>query len=232
LTTEPRGGKPSLAARNLSSGYHGVPAIEGVNLTVDSGEMVLLAGPNGAGKSTTVMTLAGAIAPLAGAVEVDGVPTRWPIHRRVRSGLGVITEQRSVFRNLTVAENIRLNRTTAEEVLSYFPELEKRLRVKVGAISGGEQQMLSVGQVLATQRKAILADELSLGLAPIVVKRLLSALRKAADGGSAVLLVEQHVRVALEVVDRGYFLRRGRVVLDGMREDLQNSEERIQEIYL
>lgn len=221
-----------LAARKLSSGYHGVPAIEDVDLEVAAGEMVLLAGPNGAGKSTTVMTLAGAIAPLGGHVEIEGRATHVPLFRRVRAGLGVVTEERSVFMNLTVAENIRLGRTEISRVLEIFPELEKRLGVKAGAISGGEQQMLSVGRVLASGRKAILADELSLGLAPIVVKRLLGALRQAADAGAAVLLVEQHIRVALDVVDRGYFLRRGRVQLEGTRDELRRSDERIQEIYL
>jgi len=221
-----------LAARGLSSGYQGVPAISEVDLEVGAGEMVLLAGPNGAGKSTTVMTLAGAISPLAGQVEIDGRATHLPLFRRVRSGLGVVTEERSVFMNLTVAENIRLGRTDIGAVLEFFPELEKRLGVKAGAISGGEQQMLSVGRVLASRRKAILADELSLGLAPIVVKRLLDALRRAADGGAAVLLVEQHVRVALDVVDRGYFLRRGRIELEGTRDELRQSDDRIQQIYL
>ena len=221
-----------LAARRLSSGYQGVAAIEDVDLEVGAGEMVLLAGPNGAGKSTTVMTLAGAIPPLAGHVEIDGRVTRVPLFRRVRAGLGVVTEERSVFMNLTVAENIRLGRTDVGRVLEVFPELEKRLDVKAGAISGGEQQMLSVGRVLASRRKAILADELSLGLAPIVVKRLLDALRRAADAGAAVLLVEQHVRVALDVVDRGYFLRRGHVELEGTQDELRRSDDRIQQIYL
>lgn len=221
-----------LAARALSAGYQGVAAITDVDLEVSAGEMVLLAGPNGAGKSTTVMTLAGAITPLAGHVEMDGKPTTLPMFKRVRAGLGVITEERSVFMNLTVAENIRLGRTEVASVLEFFPELEKRLEVKVGAISGGEQQMLSVGRVLASGRRAILADELSLGLAPIVVTRLLQALRQAADGGAAVLLVEQHVRVALDVVDRGYFLRRGSVELTGTQAELRQSDEQIQQIYL
>jgi len=127
---------------------------------------------------------------------------------------------------------MRLGRGKPEDVLKYFPELEKRLKVKAGLISGGEQQMLSVGRVLAANPQVVLADELSLGLAPIVVKRLLSALRLAADGGAAVLLVEQHVRVALDVVNRGYFLRRGRIELHGTREELRHSDEAIQAIYL
>jgi len=221
-----------LAARNLSSGYHGVPVIQDVDIEVSEVEMVLLAGPNGAGKSTTVMTLAGAIAPLSGDVEVEGANCRLPLFRRTRTGLGLITEGRTVFMNLTVAENMRLGRANTEDILAYFPELEKRLKVKAGLVSGGEQQMLCVGRVLASKPRVVLADELSLGLAPIIVKRLLAALRQAANDGSAVLLVEQHVRVALDVVDRGYFLRRGRIELHGTCDELRKSEAQIQEIYL
>lgn len=221
-----------IAARALSAGYNGVPAIHGVELEVAKGEMVLLGGANGAGKSTTLMSLAGAISPIAGEVELEGKPTRLPMHLRVRLGMGVITERRSVFMNLSVAENLRIGRCNVTDVLAYFPELEKRLKVKAGLISGGEQQMLSVGRVLASKPHIILADELSLGLAPIIVGRLLEALRHAADQGSAVLLVEQHVRVALEVVDRGYFIRRGRIELSGTREMLHQNEQQIREIYL
>lgn len=221
-----------IAARNLSAGYSGVPAIHDVELEVNQGEMVLLGGSNGAGKSTTLMTLAGAISPISGAVELAGEITTDPLHHRARRGVGVITEQRTVFMNLTVAENLRLGRCTYEEVLAYFPELEKRMKVKAGLCSGGEQQMLSVGRILASNPTTILADELSLGLAPIVVQRLLAALRAAADRGCAVLIVEQHVRVALDVVDRGYFIRRGRVELSGTRDELRKSDEKIREIYL
>jgi len=222
----------ALAARNLSSGYNGVPVIREVDLEVCHGEMVLLGGPNGAGKTTTVMTLAGGISPLTGQVEVDGSSTRLPLFRRTRSGLGLITEQRTVFASLTVAENVRVSRAKMEDVLRYFPELEKRIKVKAGLISGGEQQMLSVGRVLAAKPQVVLADELSLGLAPIIVKRLLAALRTAADDGAAVLVVEQHVRAALEYCTRGYFLRRGRIELHGLRDELRDNEDAIQQLYL
>lgn len=221
-----------MAARQVSAGYNGVAAIHAVDLEIRSGEMVLLGGANGAGKSTTLMTLAGALTPMSGHVEQDGKPNKLPMYRRAQSGVGVITENRTVFMNLTVAENLRLGRAKPDRVLSYFPELEKRLKVKAGLCSGGEQQMLSVGRVLAADPRIVLADELSLGLAPIVVKRLLTALRQAADQGRAVLIVEQHIRVALDVVDRGYFIRRGRVELEGTREELRQSEERISDIYL
>ena len=221
-----------IAARSLSAGYSGVPAIHAVDLEVHKGEMVLLGGSNGAGKSTTLMTLAGAITPLSGTVELDGKPTTAALHQRAKAGVGVITESRTVFMNLTVAENVRLGQCKHEDVLAYFPELEKRMKVKAGLCSGGEQQMLSVGRILASNPTTILADELSLGLAPIIVQRLLSALRQAANQGCAVLIVEQHIRVALDVVDRGYFIRRGKVELTGTRDELRQADEKIRAIYL
>lgn len=221
-----------IAARSLSAGYSGVPAIHDVELEVHSGEMVLLGGSNGAGKSTRLMTLAGVVTPLSGSVELVRNVTTEPLHRRSKSGVGVITESRTVFINLTVAETLRLGQCNHEGELEYFPELEKRMKVKAGLCSGGEQQMLSVGRILASNPTTILADELSLGLAPIIVQRLLAALRAATDRGCAVLIVEQHVRVALDVVDRGYFIRRGRVELSGTRDELRRSDEKIREIYL
>ncbi|MGH3321042.1 MAG: ABC transporter ATP-binding protein [Streptosporangiaceae bacterium] len=224
--------RPSIAARGVSAGYHGVPVIRDVDLAVCPGEVVLLAGPNGAGKTTTVMTLAGALKPLAGRTEIDGEATDLPLFRRVRWGVGVVTEQRSVFARLTLAENLRLGRGATALALRYFPELEKRLRVRAGLLSGGEQQMLSLARVLAAQPAIILADEMSLGLAPAVVTRLHGALRSAADAGSAVLLVEQHVRLGLEVADRACFLRRGRIELRGDADTIRRDESRIEQIYL
>jgi len=221
-----------LAARSLSSGYQGVAAIREIDIELRGGEMVLLAGPNGAGKSTTVMTLAGALKPLGGSVEVDGQKTGSPMFQRTRGSLGVITEKRGIFNQLSVRDNLRLGRGSTERALDLFPELAKRLKVPAGLLSGGEQQMLSLARVLAADPSVILADELSLGLAPIIVKRLLAALRQAADGGAAVLLVEQHVQVALDYVNRGYFMSRGRVGLEGDVDLIKSSPDRIQELYL
>ena len=221
-----------LAARNVSAGYHGVPVVRNLELEVRAGEVVLLAGPNGAGKTTTIMTLAGALRPLGGATEFAGAPTALPMHRRVRLGLGVVTERRSVFSRLTVAENLRLGRGAPEDALAHFPELRARLGVRAGQLSGGEQQMLSLARVMGAGPRAVIADELSLGLAPIVVKRLLAALRGAADAGAAVLIVEQHVRIALDMADRACFLRRGELVLSGSSAHLRNQEREIEEVYL
>ncbi len=221
-----------LAARNVSAGYHGVPVVRNLELEVRAGEVVLLAGPNGAGKTTTMMTLAGALRPLGGVIEFAGAPTTLPIHRRVRLGLGVVTERRSVFSRLTVAENLRLGRGAPEDALAHFPELRARLDIRAGQLSGGEQQMLSLARVMGARPRAVIADEMSLGLAPIVVKRLLAALRSAADAGAAVLIVEQHVRVALEMADRACFLKRGAIVLSGSSAQVRNQEREIEEVYL
>ena len=125
-----------LAAHSLSAGYHGVAAIRSISIEVSSGEVVLLAGPNGAGKTTTIMALAGALAPLSGRVEFDGNTATGPLHRRAQQGLGLVAEERSIFRQLTVRENLRLGRGDSTVALDHFPELRKRLRVKAGLLSG------------------------------------------------------------------------------------------------
>jgi ABC-type branched-subunit amino acid transport system ATPase component len=221
-----------IRAVGVSAGYSGVPAIRQVDLEVRQGQMVLLAGANGAGKSTTLMTLAGGVRCMEGGVELFGDGVDEPMFKRVRRGVGVVTEARTVFMGLTVAENLRLGRGSADLALKHFPELEKRLKIRAGLLSGGEQQMLALGRVMAARPQVILADELSLGLAPIVVKRLLGALRSAANDGAAVLLVEQHVHLALGIVDHGYFMRRGRVQLEGSSAELRRDGDRIRDIYL
>lgn len=221
-----------LAAKRVTAGYQSIAAIFDIDLEVSAGELVLIAGPNGAGKTTTVRALAGEILPFAGEVESEGVAVRQPVYERVRNGLGLVPEERAIFKAMTCLDNLKLGRGRVTEALEHFPELEKRLNVKAGLLSGGEQQMLTLARVIAAKPKIILADELSLGLAPIVVNRLLRALRSAANGGSAVLLVEQHVRVALEMVDRAYFLKQGKVVAHGSASEFRDSEETLRDLYL
>jgi branched-chain amino acid transport system ATP-binding protein len=207
---------PVLAARRISAGYGPQAVIHDVDLEVRPGEIVALLGANGAGKTTTLLTLAGEIPPLAGEVELDGLVTKAPLHRRARSGLMFVTEERSVFMGLTTRDNLRVADVDVDEVLGLFPELDSRLDVRGGLLSGGEQQMLTLGRALARHPRVLLADELSMGLAPLVVERLLGAVRRAADDhGTAVLLVEQHVRKALRYADRAYVMRRGRCELSG-----------------
>ena len=225
-------GSVVLAADRLSAGYSGVPAVHELSLQVAAGEITLLAGPNGAGKTTTVRALSGMLKPLAGNVELDSDVASAPLYRRVRSGLGVVPEQRAIFRNLTVAENLRLGRGEPDKVIDLFPELKGRLRVRAGLLSGGEQQMLILGRVLAASPRVILADEMSLGLAPIIVKRLLAALRAAADAGSGILLVEQYINLAMDIADRAYFLKRGRIELRGDVATLRDRSDDIASLYL
>lgn len=202
-----------LAARQLSAGYGKTSVVSDLDLEVNAGEVLCLLGPNGAGKSTTILTLAGALAPQAGHVEWEGHNTVAPLHRRVRGGLGLVTEQRAVFMSLTVEDNIAVSGADRDTLFDLFPELDSRRRVKAGQLSGGEQQMLAMGTALAAAPRALLVDEMSLGLAPQVVKRLMGVLRLAADGGVAVLLVEQHVPHALEIADSVCVMRQGAICL-------------------
>ncbi len=223
----------ALAAHDLDAGYGAVAAVRGVNLEVAAGEIVALLGANGAGKTTTLMTLAGAIPALGGEVVLAGERARGPLHRRARAGVVLVPEERSVFMGLTVRDNMRVGRGAAQRVLEIFPELRDHLRRRAGLLSGGQQQMLTLGRALAAEPRVLLADELSLGLAPLLVARLLDAVRQAAsDRGVAVLLVEQHIRSALEVADRVYVLRRGTVVLEGRAEELRARTEEIEQAYL
>lgn len=223
---------PAVLVKDLTAGYNGTPAINGVDLEVRAGEVVVLLGANGAGKSTTLLTIAGELAPYRGSVSVGGDAARRTLHHRARHGLGLITEQRCIFNSLTGWENLKVGRGRPDAAIRFFPELEPHLGKKAGLLSGGQQQMLALGRVLAAEPRVLLADELSLGLAPLVVARLLAALREAASQGVAVLLVEQHVRQALLVADRAYVLRRGRVVLDGSAAELRANANTIAAQYL
>jgi branched-chain amino acid transport system ATP-binding protein len=217
---------PLLEARGVSSGYHGHPVVRGLDLEIDAGEVVALLGPNGAGKTTTILTLAGELKPLSGTVYYAGARTTAPLYKRAKKGLGVVTEERSVFPQLTTGENLRVGRCDAEWALELFPELKELLSRRAGLLSGGEQQMLTLARALARRPKLLLVDELSLGLAPLIVKRLLNAVREAADRHMVgVLLVEQHVKHALEIADRAYVMRRGQVVLKGRVEEIQDKLE-------
>jgi branched-chain amino acid transport system ATP-binding protein len=222
-----------LECRSLTAGYGHVSVLRDVDLHVDAGEVVALIGPNGAGKSTTLLTLAGEIAPTAGEVHFLGHPTTAPMHTRCRNGLGFVPEERSVIMELTVAENLRLAGVPNRRAIELFPDLERLLKRKAGLLSGGEQQMLTLARALGREPKVLLADELSLGLAPIIVTRLLSTLRDAAkQRGVGVLLVEQHVRQALAVADRVYVLQRGRIRLSGTASEIAGQLPEIEATYL
>jgi branched-chain amino acid transport system ATP-binding protein len=221
-----------LKVSNLAGGYQGQPIVRDLNFEVKTGQVVALLGPNGAGKTTSLLTIAGELSPLDGVVEIFGSKTTAPIHRRALSGLSFVTEERSVFMELSVEENLRVGRCDAGDVLALFPELEPMMKRRAGLLSGGEQQMLTLGRALARKPRLLLIDELSLGLAPLVVGRLLSAVRAAADEGLGVLLVEQHVDRAVAIADYAMVLQRGKLVLAGPRDEVAEQVHQIELSYL
>jgi branched-chain amino acid transport system ATP-binding protein len=221
-----------LEARGVTVGYGSIPVVQALDLQVRRGEVVALLGINGAGKSTTVRALAGELPLQSGEVWFKGEPTTAPLHRRARAGLRLITEERSTFMGLSTADNLRLGGQARSRCLELFPELEPLLSRRAGLLSGGEQQMLTLARALAADPIVLLADELSLGLAPLIVERLLEAVRAAADAGTGVLLVEQQVRNALEVADRAYILSGGTIALEGEAADLRGRIGEIERTYL
>jgi branched-chain amino acid transport system ATP-binding protein len=228
----------ALVVRDLFAGYQQVPVVRELNLEVRPGEVVALLGPNGAGKTTTLETIAGLNRPISGTIElsgenIGGTPAYVLAHR----GLALVPEGRALFPGLTVREHLRLaggrNASREEELLEMLPELQKCLGRKAGLLSGGEQQMLAVGRALVTRPRLLLVDEMSLGLAPVIVERLLPILRRAADElGASVLFVEQHVALALEISDRAYVLAHGRIRIEGPAAELRERRELLAASYL
>jgi branched-chain amino acid transport system ATP-binding protein len=228
------GGRNTLIeARGMSAGYGKMAVVRDMDLHVDEGEVVALIGANGAGKTTTLLTLAGELTPLVGEVRMLGEPTTAPMHVRCRNGLGYVTEERSVIMELSVADNLKLANVKPDVAFTYFPRLETIMDRRAGLCSGGEQQMLTLARALGREPKVLLADELSLGLAPLIVANLFKAIRDAADQrGVGVLLVEQHVRQALKIADRVYVIARGRIALTGASEDVVGQLDKIEAAYL
>lgn len=222
-----------IEARGLSAGYGQMPVVHDLNLHVDAGEVVALIGANGAGKTTTLLALAGELAPLTGEVHFLGKPTTAAMHQRCRRGLGYVTEERSVIMEMSVADNFKLAGVSPGDACELFPALSRILGRRAGLCSGGEQQMVSLARALCRRSRLLLIDELSLGLAPIIVGSLLQTVREAADEGEiGVLLVEQHVGQALKIADRVYVLERGRVVLSGTADEVGGEIERVETAYL
>ena len=221
-----------LVLDGVASGYSSVPVIRRVSLEAHPGEVVALMGANGAGKTTTLLTICGEIALQEGTITLDGRPFRGPLYRRAQNGLSLITEERSAIMSLTCRQNLRLGRGSVEAALAVVPELEPLLDREAGLLSGGEQQLLTMARALARRPRIVLADEVSLGLAPLLVKRLLAEVRNAADAGATVLLVEQHTSQVLEIADRGYILNRGQIVLAGEAQELRRRRSEIEAAYI
>lgn len=197
------------------------------------GEVVGLLGANGAGKTTTLLALAGDLQLIDGEVRLFGSTTNSPLHARAAAGLAFVTEERSVFMKLSVKDNLRLGRVDPDVALSMFPELNPLLGRLAGNLSGGEQQILTLARALARSPKVLLGDELSHGLAPLIVRRLLDAVRTASnETGIGVLLVEQHVQELARVADRMYVMQRGEIVMSGTSVEVLRSLATVEDLYL
>jgi len=224
---------PALRVLDLSAGYGGLPALNGVSLDVRRGEIVALVGANGAGKSTLLRAVAGLLQPAAGRIEHEGrrIDGR-PAHEIVRSGIAYVPEGRHLFGRLTVLDNLLLGAFThhdgreqgLDEVTALFPVLKERSRQLAGTLSGGEQQMLAIARGLMSRPSVLLLDEPSLGIAPKLVARIYEALAAINRAGLTLLLVEQNVRAALACASRAYVLQTGRIVREGSSADLLGSE--------
>lgn len=227
-----------LEVEGLSAGYERRAVVHDLELRVAPGEVVALLGANGAGKTTTLLAVSGLADVLAGTVTFDGDRIdRLAPHRRALAGVAHVPEDRSLFPSMSVSEHLRLGgrRSDArpDEVYRWFPALEPLAERRVGLLSGGEQQMLAVGRALMSRPRLLMIDELSLGLAPMIVSSLLDSIRRIADdAGCGVLLVEQHVGSALRIADRAVVLERGRVVLEGDAAVLASDSEILRRSYL
>jgi branched-chain amino acid transport system ATP-binding protein len=220
--------------------YGRVPAVRGVSVRVEAGEIVGIVGPNGAGKSTTLETIAGTLSPTAGVIRLNGADIAGQAPETIaRMGVSLVPENRHVFTQLTVEENLRLGSQIRrdrgriepdfERILGHFPFLRERLGTPGGKLSGGEQQQLVIARALMTAPQLILLDEPALGLAPLIVATVYDILRTLRGQGITLLVVEQSTHRALESADRIYVMRSGEIVLHGRRETLTRDE--VEEAY-
>ncbi len=234
--------EPILQVQDIHAGYDGVPVIHGISLMVHPGELVAIVGANGAGKTTTMRAIAGLMQPAFGTIRFEGKDiTHAPAHRTLRNGISYVPEGRRLFAKLTVQENLELgayiesDRQTIndrlEEVFTLFPVLKERLGQIAETLSGGEQQMVAIARGMMSRPKLLMLDEMSLGLMPALVEKMMDTIVAVNQAGTTILLVEQMVQEALEIAHRGYVLQTGRIVQSGTADALLGSEA-IQKAYL
>jgi branched-chain amino acid transport system ATP-binding protein len=223
-----------LEISGLCAGYGEVPILRAVSLSVAAGETATLVGSNGAGKSTLLNTICGIVRPTGGRVALDGVDiTGWPCESIVAQGITQVPEGRRLFPQMTVRENLLMGAYRRRDrqginrdldwICGLFPVLRDRQRQRAGSLSGGEQQMCAIGRGLMARPRILILDELSLGLAPIMLDVLVDAIQKVREEGMTIFLVEQDVAVAFDVATTGYVLENGRVVLSGATAELKTN---------
>ena len=231
-----------LALEGFTVARNGRPVVSDVNIDIPAGEVTALLGPNGAGKSSLVLAVAGVLKPESGRVKLDGDDLTGRRPERIRqAGVAVVPEGRRLLSELTVEDNIAvacyaLSREDAragrEWALELFPELQQRLDTPARSLSGGEQQMLVLSQALVSKPKVVLIDELSLGLAPVIIKRLIPTIRTVTESGVGVLLIEQFATVALGLANRVHVMDRGRIELSASASELKENPDLLHSSYL
>ena len=231
-----------LQVSDIATAYGNIEALKGVNLAAADGDITCLLGPNGAGKTTLMMTIAGILKPRRGSITLRGeeIAGRAPRHI-VERGIALVPENRLVFPDMTVEENLRAGAFSrndhgeidrdVESMFSRFPVLRERSTQNAGTLSGGEQQMLAISRALMARPKLLLMDEPSLGLAPLIVEDIFRIVRELNEDGTTIFLVEQNAHMALQVADHFYLIEQGRVVFDGNPGEMEE-EEVIKRAYL